>query len=81
MRAMWGLCLVLCLVGGGLSMSSAGLGAQERRDYRVLATEKTSTMQKELNEAGAAGYRFKTVMGGEMGSRASAAATEWTRYR
>lgn len=34
-------------------------------DYKVLATSKTSTMEKEMNEAGAAGYRFKAVMGGE----------------
>jgi hypothetical protein len=36
-------------------------------DYRVLATKKTSTMEKELNEAGDAGYRFVAVMGGETG--------------
>lgn len=34
-------------------------------DYRVLATSKTSTMEKEMNEAGAAGYKFVDVMGGE----------------
>jgi hypothetical protein len=34
-------------------------------DYKVLATSKTSTMEKEMNEAGAAGYRFAAVMGGE----------------
>jgi hypothetical protein len=34
-------------------------------DYRVLATSKTSTMEKELNAAGAEGYRFVAVMGGE----------------
>ena len=34
-------------------------------DYKVLATAKTSTMEKEMNEAGAAGYRFVDVMGGE----------------
>ena len=33
--------------------------------YKVLATSKTSTMEKEMNEAGAAGYRFVAVMGGE----------------
>jgi hypothetical protein len=33
--------------------------------YRVLATSKTSSMQKEMNEAAAAGYRFGAVMGGE----------------
>ena len=34
-------------------------------DYRVLATSKTSTMEKEMNEAGAAGFKFAAVMGGE----------------
>jgi hypothetical protein len=34
-------------------------------DYKVLATSKTSTMEKEMNEAGAAGYKFAAVMGGE----------------
>lgn len=33
--------------------------------YKVLATSKTSTMQKEMQEAGEAGYRFIAVMGGE----------------
>lgn len=33
--------------------------------YRVLATTKTSTMEKELNEAAEAGFRFDAVMGGE----------------
>jgi hypothetical protein len=35
------------------------------RAYKVLATSKTSTMQKEMQEAGDAGYRFVAVMGGE----------------
>ena len=33
--------------------------------YKILATSKTSTMQKEMQEAGDAGYRFVAVMGGE----------------
>jgi hypothetical protein len=37
------------------------------RDYRLLATQKTSTMQKELNEAAAAGFRFERAMGGSTG--------------
>jgi hypothetical protein len=32
--------------------------------YRVLATNKTSTMQKEMDAAAAAGFRFGDVMGG-----------------
>jgi hypothetical protein len=34
-------------------------------DYRVLATTRTSTMEKELNEAARDGYRFHQVMGGK----------------
>jgi len=34
-------------------------------EYRVLATKKTSTMEKEMNEAASAGFRFAAVMGGE----------------
>ena len=34
-------------------------------EYRVLATSKTSTMEKELNAMAEAGFRFRTVMGGE----------------
>jgi hypothetical protein len=33
--------------------------------YKLLATNKTSTMQKEMNEAAEAGFRFGGVMGGE----------------
>ncbi len=36
-------------------------------DYRVLATNRTSTMEREMNEAAGAGYRFMSVMGGETG--------------
>src|SRR5690242_6529480 len=38
--------------------------AQQRYDYKVLATNKTSTMQKEMTAAAAAGYRLEKVMGG-----------------
>ena len=34
-------------------------------DYRLLATSRTSTMEKEMNEAADAGYVFAGVMGGE----------------
>jgi hypothetical protein len=36
-------------------------------DYKVLATSKTSTMEKEMNDNGALGYKFMAVMGGETG--------------
>jgi hypothetical protein len=34
-------------------------------ENRVFATTKTSTLEKELNEAAEAGFRFSAVMGGE----------------
>jgi hypothetical protein len=34
-------------------------------EYKVLATNKTSTMQKEMNEAAEAGFCYGGVMGGE----------------
>jgi hypothetical protein len=40
-------------------------GQGERVEYRILATNKTSTMQKEMQEAAEAGFRYGDVMGGE----------------
>ena len=46
-------------------------GTAIRYEYRLLATSKTSTMQKELTEAGGQGFEFvgmtvaKTLMGGD----------------
>lgn len=34
-------------------------------EYLLLATKKTGTMQKEMNEAGAEGYHYEGTMGGE----------------
>lgn len=53
------LALVVLCVSPGVSQ------AQDVTAYRVLATNKTSTMQKEMQEAAAAGFRFAAVMGGE----------------
>jgi len=35
--------------------------------YKLLATSKTGTMQKELNDGASGGFRFEGVMGGETG--------------
>ena len=57
-----GACLaVACLVGSTVVAAAAA----ETVEYRVLATNKTSTMQKEMSEAAAAGFRFGGTMGGE----------------
>ena len=39
--------------------------AHAQATYKLLATSKTSTMQKEMQEAGDAGFHFVAVMGGE----------------
>jgi hypothetical protein len=54
------LCAVvaLCLT----VLPSAALAQVE---YRVIATNKTSTAEKEMNEAADAGFRFGGVMGGD----------------
>ena len=56
-RALAAAAVVLCTV--------PSLAAQNQFGYRVLSTAKTSTMQKEMQEAADAGYRFAGVMGGE----------------
>jgi hypothetical protein len=54
------------LLVAGVVLSSAAAQAQTPVvEYRVLATNKTSTMQKEMQEAAEAGFRYVGVMGGE----------------
>ena len=48
-------------------MTIASAASAQELNYKVRATSKTSTMQKEMQEAGALGYRFVSVMGGETG--------------
>jgi hypothetical protein len=45
--------------------ASTAQADNQKWDYRVLATNKTSTMEKELNQAAAEGFRFEAAMGGE----------------
>jgi hypothetical protein len=53
---------MLCAVpGASFAQTTAGIGIE----YHVVATSKTSTMEKELNEAAERGFRFSDVMGGE----------------
>lgn len=40
-------------------------GDSDRFDYKVLATNRTSTMEKEMNQAAILGFRLADVMGGE----------------
>jgi hypothetical protein len=55
----------MMIVLGALAAQEPAPAAPAAVDYRVLATTKTSTMEKELNEAAEAGFRFQAVMGGE----------------
>jgi len=52
-------------------VGAIGIGAMPQgsanREYKLLATQKTSTMEKELNEAANGGYRFEKAMGGNTG--------------
>ena len=66
--------LILCLIGTafGQSISVIETGTQPSSvpvaagyEYRLLATNRTSTMQKEMTEAAQSGFRFGGVMGGE----------------
>jgi len=50
-----------------LFLLMAGPALAQTRSYKILATNKTSTMEKELKEAGELGYKFLAVMGGETG--------------
>jgi len=52
-------------LAAGIVMLCTAAATAQAVSYRLLATNKTSTMQKEMNEAAQAGYRFGGVMGGE----------------
>ena len=56
------LAVTLAALSGRLALAQ-----HQQYDYRVLATNKTSTAEKEMNEAADAGFVFAAVMGGETG--------------
>jgi hypothetical protein len=56
--------LIVAALGTVALLPSSRAAAQGKVEYKVLSTTKTSTMQKEMQEAAAAGYRFADVMGG-----------------
>jgi hypothetical protein len=61
-RAMRRACLVVGLVASSTVVTDA---VADTVEYRVLATNKTSTMEKEMRDAAAAGFRFGGTMGGD----------------
>ena len=64
-RSARGVSLLLSVLGAGLFAAPAFAQKAEVVQYRVLATNKTSTMQKEMQEAAEAGFQFGDVMGGD----------------
>ena len=66
---LWLVCFASISVAQQLSseaaFATAAIPRDPRYEYRLLATNKTSTMQKEMNEAANSGFRFEGVMGGE----------------
>jgi len=65
MRRFRSVCVLLSVALSGLVAPDAFAQSSAAVDHRVLATTKTSTMEKELNEAAEAGFRYQAVMGGE----------------
>lgn len=49
-----------------LALASVSAFAADAEEYKLLATKRTSTMEKELNEAAAEGYRLDGTIGGEV---------------
>jgi len=45
--------------------NNAPVSTDDPIEFRLLATNKTSTMQKEMNQTAAEGFRFEGAMGGE----------------
>jgi hypothetical protein len=56
--------LVIAVVAA-LVLCAVPARALAQVEYLLLATNKTSTMEKELNDGAEAGYRYDGVMGGE----------------
>ena len=69
------LSVVMCLAACMVTTVSA------QQDVRVLATNKTSTMEKEMNEAAEAGFRFAAVMGGDTAFGGSEVVVVMTRTK
>ena len=62
-KALIGLATALALVA--FSLPATAQEAEQPARYLLLATDRTGTMENELHEAGARGYRFAGTQGGE----------------
>lgn len=61
MKARIAVTTLLC----ALALAASAAAQEGSCEYKLLATQKTSTMKKELNEFAAQGFHFAGVMGGE----------------
>jgi hypothetical protein len=63
--------LIVCAIVAALCATPSNVSGQPQSaatvgiEYKVVATTKTSTMEKELNEAAELGFHYDAVMGGE----------------
>ena len=55
----------MAMIAAAMFSATPNAAAQTGIEYRVLATSKTSTMERELNAAAESGFCFRSVMGGE----------------
>ena len=62
-KTLTGLAIVLALLA--FTLSATAQQAEQPDKYLLLATNRTGTMEDELNEAGDRGYRFAGTQGGE----------------
>ena len=62
-KTLIGLAIALALVA--FSLPATAQEAEQPAKYLLLATNRTGTMENELHEAGARGYRFAGTQGGE----------------
>jgi hypothetical protein len=56
---------LVMLLGLFGALNNARVSTGDTVEYRLLATNKTSTMEKEMNQAAAEGFRFGGAMGGD----------------
>lgn len=57
--------IILSLIFSSCAIVFLSIQALAQTDFKVLATKKTSTAEKEMNEAASTGFRFEGVSGGE----------------
>ena len=65
LRSSAGAVIVILGVGIGAPAAMGQTEGPAAFEHRVLATNRTSTMEKELNDAAEAGFHFQAVMGGD----------------